>query len=487
MHSDSSPLALVPCFSLGKWARYGAASLALCSIGLSSAKGSDFTTAGNGSWTASGTWTKTNSTNDHTYPQSGDSIIGNSGDATITMDTGSYAVDSVAIGASSVLFRPVNTSSSTVNLNVSGNFTKGAGGGTFSLRNNSNALMNVDIGGNLAVNSGALQFGSASGGQNLNSLTVDGSTTIASTATLNLRTTTVASFQSVTVDGVVNIANFGGAGASVTSLAGSTVGAIIQTNSGSNTSGALSITGTSGSASYAGILRDASPTSTGGVLSISKLGAGTQTFSGTTNTYTGTTQVSGGTLLINGSHTGGANYTVTGNASGAATLGGGGSIVLASGQSVTISSSSSTNKGILAPGTSSTSPVTLTLGSSGVATDLIFGANSQLSINVGAATASSRISLFGDIDLSGSSDSLSLTSLAGAWDGSTYIIASYTGTLNGIFDSISGLDSNYFIDYGSGTNSVITLQAVPEPGSVALLALAGGLFWTVLGRRRKIA
>jgi len=451
------------------------------------ARASDFTAAADGNWSASGTWTKSNSTNDHTYPQADDNIIGNTGAVSITLDTGTFDVNDLTVGGSSVLFRPTNTTASTVNLNVGGDFTKGLGGGTFSLRNNSLALLNVGITGSLDVDSGVLQFGSAAGGQNLNSLTVAGLTTVDSGAVLNIRTTTAASFADVTVNGTMNVANFGGAGASVSSLAGTNGTAAVQVNHGSNTSGTLTISGSgSSSTTYAGILRNGSPSSTGGVLSLSKSGTGTQVFSGTTNTYTGTTQISGGTLLINGNHTGGASYTVAGNATTSATLGGGGTIVLAADQSVTISSTDATNKGILAPGTSETSTATLTLGSAGVATDLVFGANSRLSINVGTSTASSRVALFGDLDLTGSTDELFLNSLSGAFDGSTYVIATYTGSLTGTFDMITGLDEGYFIDYGTGANSAITLQAIPEPGAVGLLAAAGGLLWTVGNRRRRL-
>ncbi|MEZ0387020.1 MAG: beta strand repeat-containing protein, partial [Verrucomicrobium sp.] len=73
-----------------------------------------------------------------------------------------------------------------------------------------------------------------------------------------------------------------------------------------------------------------------------------------TNTYTGQTQVNAGTFLVNGTHTGGAQYTV---ATGA-TLGGSGSITPASGQDIAIT-------GKLVVGDTSTQAATLTVTTSG--------------------------------------------------------------------------------------------------------------------------
>jgi hypothetical protein len=50
--------------------------------------------------------------------------------------------------------------------------------------------------------------------------------------------------------------------------------------------------------------------------------------------------------------------------------------------------------------------------------------------------------------------------VTGTGTGSSWTIASYTGTLTGTFDTLN-IPSGYTISYGAGTNSVITLNAPP--------------------------
>ena len=64
--------------------------------------------------------------------------------------------------------------------------------------------------------------------------------------------------------------------------------------------------------------------------------------------------------------------------------------------------------------------------------------------------------------------------------GGEYVLATYAGTLTGVFDNVS-LPPNYAIDYGTGSNSQIKL--VPEPAAITLL-LAGSLIPMHLRRRR---
>src|SRR5262249_51448874 len=136
-----------------------------------------------------------------------------------------------------------------------------------------------------------------------------------------------------------------------------------------------------------------------------------------------------GTLLINGTQTGGGLATV---ASGA-TLGGTGTL-----------GGSLTNNGTVAPGAS--------VGTLNVSGNTIMGASSHLAIQLSGATAD-QVAIAVNLGLSALANFLDVT---GPGTGSSWVIATYTGTLTGTFESIT---SGYSVDYGTGTNSQITLNA----------------------------
>jgi hypothetical protein len=117
-------------------------------------------------------------------------------------------------------------------------------------------------------------------------------------------------------------------------------------------------------------------------------------------------------------------------------------------------------------------------------------------VDVGAASASDRLVIGGTgangkLVLSNIYDKLALTGLTGAWDGSTYIIATFNAygvpASTNIFDTvtvngganITGAQSQISlgtspIDYKvvySATD--IELQAIPEPATLGLLVLGG--------------
>ena len=196
------------------------------------------------------------------------------------------------------------------------------------------------------------------------------------------------------------------------------------------------IGGASQDAVFFGNVIDSTLTDT---VTVVKLGDNTQTFSGA-NTYSGTTTVNGGTLRVNGTHTMDAtlalpvgDYTV--NSGGA--IGGTGTIGSAADPVNIIN-----NGGTIAPGAS-----VGTLTSFG---NVTFGANAKFDIEVDGANAD-KLAVTGNLDLSALGNALNVTGTGtGSW-----VIATYTGSLTGTFESItSGLN----INYGTGTNSQITIS-----------------------------
>jgi hypothetical protein len=155
----------------------------------------------------------------------------------------------------------------------------------------------------------------------------------------------------------------------------------------------------------------------------------------TNNSYAGTTTVSGTgspKLLINGSKTGGGTVSV----SSTGTLGGAGSIAGAI-----------TNNGTLAPGNDGLGTFTATGG-------VTFGAGSRLAIDL-SNTAADKLAVTGNLNLSTPTDFLDV---GGSGSGTSWIIASYTGTLTGTFNTVT---PGYSVNYGTGSNSQITLSIVP--------------------------
>lgn len=177
-------------------------------------------------------------------------------------------------------------------------------------------------------------------------------------------------------------------------------------------------------------------------------GGGKVIFSGV-NTYTGTTTISGGsTLQVDGSLVSALTVQDTGLLQGTGSIG-----------SVSIA-------GTLAPGNSIG---TLT------ADSVSFQTGGALEIELGAGVSDTLVTA--DLDLSNAS-----LSLLGTADSATsYVIATYSGTLTGTFVSVSGLPDGYSLDYGTGSNSQIVLT-VPEPAGVLGLLMLSGV--AMIRRRR---
>jgi fibronectin-binding autotransporter adhesin len=191
----------------------------------------------------------------------------------------------------------------------------------------------------------------------------------------------------------------------------------------------FTLTGTNtGNNTLSPLIADAAAAAGTNTVNVAKNGTGKWILTGN-NTYTGTTAVNAGTLLINGAQTGTGLTTVAIGA----TLGGTGTL-----------GGALTNNGTVNPGAG-----VGTLGVNGVTT---MSANSHLAIELSGATAD-KLAITGNLDLSALANFLDVT---GPGTGSSWIIATYSGTLTGTFESIT---SGYSVNYGSGTNSQITLNS----------------------------
>ncbi len=142
-----------------------------------------------------------------------------------------------------------------------------------------------------------------------------------------------------------------------------------------------------------------------GTVGIQKTGAGKWVLTGN-NTYTGATNVEAGTLLVNGNQTGNGLTTVSDGATfgGTGQIGGG---------------------------------LTMLEGSTFVAT---FAGGTVV-----------PLAILGDVDLSALGNLLNIT---GTGVGSSWTLLTYAGMLTGTFESTPG----YTVDYGSGSNSQITIS-----------------------------
>jgi fibronectin-binding autotransporter adhesin len=223
----------------------------------------------------------------------------------------------------------------------------------------------------------------------------------------------------------------------------------------------LQLQATEGTVTFKGAIREGTVGQSTGLLSINKTGAGTVVLSGA-NTYSGMTSVSAGTLLVN-------NTSGSGTSSGAvmvagdATLGGKGTI----GGTVTVSGTSG-HLSVLNPGDS------LHTGTLTINSDVAVGDYGNLVINLNGSS-SNALAVNGNINLSSLLDNLTFT---GAADGTThYVIATYTGTLTGTFNSVANLPTGYTVDYNAGQ-----IVLAPEPRSLALLA---GVPLAALSSRRR--
>lgn len=206
-----------------------------------------------------------------------------------------------------------------------------------------------------------------------------------------------------------------------------------------------------------------------------------QTFTSTSaSTYTGTTTLHTGSFTVNGTHNGGGNYVVGSrtDAAGGGTLGGSGTVVLSvSTNTFNLTGNAADRLAVLRPGATGADTTAMTLGSTGINTTVNLNNFSVMRLDVGAGGNSDRLAVFGGLNID-SGSTLDLLGLGGAFDGSSYTLATFTGTRTGTFGTVTGLQNGYGIVYGA--NSITAV--IPEPS--AALMLLGGMGLVVMRRRR---
>lgn len=206
----------------------------------------------------------------------------------------------------------------TSSLTISGNLSKD-GAGSLTIRTGSSKPINLTVGGAVTVAAGTLALTGLTG-LSAGSMTISGgNVTLSAFSTSN--TTAITGALTMSGNTTLNIRNTGiGGTLSVGSLVSASSNATVQVNSNSSlaATATLELQNASGSATFAGVVKN-SGGAAANVMNITKVGAGTQVFSGN-NTYTGVTTISAGTLSVGTIGNGGVAGNLGNAASAAANL-----------------------------------------------------------------------------------------------------------------------------------------------------------------------
>lgn len=399
-------------------------------------------------------------------------LIGH-GNGNLTVAQGTVDANSVTIG------RALNITSQAINYTGSnGNYT---GATTHGMLNISGGIFTA---GSVTIAENLDGFGSdptnATAGVNVNAaikgaLNISGGTTFI-TGDLTLATRTNATPSSGRTEGIATLTGgsvtVGGnitegiSGGYANNLSTLTLnGAVLDLTNGYIKVDTLNL--------MSGVLRNVSEINGG--ASVTKTTTGALILDGT-SAFTGATAVDAGSWFVNGTHSGGAGYTVAANA----TLGGRGTVTVAGGKDITIATN-----GKLTVGDAASSAATLHLDTSSGG-GLVFQDNSTLEMdfftaNTGGLNVSDLLRLDGTLTI-GNNVSLSVVNSTPlpttSWqEGDTWKlldwsgVTSHTGTFSAVLPDLTGTALTWNLNdlYVGGT---ISLMAVPEPGRATLLLLA---------------
>ncbi len=315
------------------------------------------------------------------------------------------------------------------------------GGGTLSLGGTANTF-----GGGLVINNGTVIDTAASGANTLGTgyLTFGNN---ANTATVDLN----------------------GHNATVAGLIGVGTNGLVTNNSAAASASVLTLNGVSNQ-TYSGVIQNGTVGTTAITLALNNPLAA-QTFTGA-NTYSGGTLVNVGTLLVN-------NPTGSGTGSGAVTVGNGTTLNGRLGGTGTIAGATTVNAGSAITGGTFGTVGILTLTST-------LNLNGTYAADLGTMSTSDRLVLSapgtGGILAFGSTASLTFN---GTPDGSTYILATYSGDTN--FSSLLTNTTTVPAGYSLvDTGTMLELTPVPEPSTwVSAILGALALVGTSLFRRSR--
>lgn len=277
-----------------------------------------------------------------------------------------------------------------------------------------------------------------------------------------------------------------GGNSSVFTIESSGTGALAFTNTGSidhanlNASRTLVLTGTNtDNNSMAAVITNSGTA----VTSLTKSGAGKWILAGA-NTFSGATTVNAGTLIVGNSVSSSYSSAITVNAG---TVGGLGN----SSKNVTIGNGTGGNDAFISPGDGGIGTFSTT-GSMNLLADAVFRFELR-----GNGTPSADVLQASGVSINSSAlfSFTLLDDVSGLAVGQTFTIINNTSatdisgsfsnlTAGGIYNAGNGLTFNVSGGAGSyGNDLVLTVATVPEPGTVALMTLAG--LSLVLLRRRK--